>query len=490
MSGEGRPARAAPGPTGAKPALRSQLVWRVVWPLVLSWGLGSVTALWLASRYVQGAYDRALLDDAYAIAAQVTVVDGRPRVALTSHELETLLYDHSERLYFALRTPGGGFLAGQAGVPDAPPLADAPYAFGDDHIRDRPVRVVTLRRRPDDPFIVVIAQTTEARRRLLSDLLATSAPVQVAFLLLTAWWLRRTIGRQLQPLGQLHDAVSQRDADDLSPLPAALAADAATRDIAHLGGALDALLAKLARSLAAQREFSGNVAHELRTPLAGIRAQAEFALAQDEPAQWRAQLEGILRSETRASHFVDQLLALARADEAQAALQLKAVALDELVQDAILRFLPRADALGVDLGVDLDGAGCERPVLVRGDATLIDGILNNLLDNALRHGRAAAPRVTVELARQPAAGDGAAGRVMLAVFDNGPGLPAGEHERVLARGAQGASRAPHGAAPGQGAGLGLAIVRRYAALLGARFVLEAAPRPPGLVARVWLDAGP
>lgn len=412
MSGEGRPARAAPGPTGAKPALRSQLVWRVVWPLVLSWGLGSVTALWLASRYVQGAYDRALLDDAYAIAAQVTVVDGRPRVALTSHELETLLYDHSERLYFALRTPGGGFLAGQAGVPDAPPLADAPYAFGDDHIRDRPVRVVTLRRRPDDPFIVVIAQTTEARRRLLSDLLATSAPVQVAFLLLTAWWLRRTIGRQLQPLGQLHDAVSQRDADDLSPLPAALAADAATRDIAHLGGALDALLAKLARSLAAQREFSGNVAHELRTPLAGIRAQAEFALAQDEPAQWRAQLEGILRSETRASHFVDQLLALARADEAQAALQLKAVALDELVQDAILRFLPRADALGVDLGVDLDGAGCERPVLVRGDATLIDGILNNLLDNALRHG---ARRVQVRLQRE---GDGE--RLILA--DDGQGV--------------------------------------------------------------------
>ena len=214
-------------------------------------------------------------------------------------------------------------------------------------------------------------------------------------------------------------------------------------------------------------EFAGDVAHELRTPLAGIRAQAAMALAQDDPAAWREGLQSIAQTEQRASRLVEQLLALARASESGAALRRESVALDELVREVVLRAVPRADALGVDLGAD----GLDRAIKVRADAGLLEGILNNLIDNALRYGRGAAPRITVALRR-----DGEA--VVLSVTDNGPGLGAASPEQLIQRWAQGAD----GRQLGQGAGLGLAIVRRYAELLDAEFSLQAASPGLGLCA--------
>lgn len=227
----------------------------------------------------------------------------------------------------------------------------------------------------------------------------------------------------------------------------------------------------------AQREFAGNVAHELRTPLAGIRALAGYGLAHRDPAVWREQLAGIADSEARASHLVDQLLALALADEARGAMPRQPVALDELARDAVLRFLPRADATGVDLGA----TGLDQPVVVQGQPLLIEGVLGNLIDNALRYGRPGAgtrPRVTVEISRE-ATVDGREATV-LAVVDNGPGLSAAQRTDLLQRWAQDRE----GERLGQGAGLGLAIVARYAELLGVRLALEPGPQGEGLCVRL------
>ena len=110
------------------------------------------------------------------------------------------------------------------------------------------------------------------------------------------------------------------------------------------------LLGRVRAGVQAQREFTGNVAHELRTPLAGIRSLAEHALAQTDPQQWRAQLQRVLQSEQRASHLIDQLLALALADETRDTLVLEPLALDRLVRDFVLRHMAQADSLGIDLG--------------------------------------------------------------------------------------------------------------------------------------------
>jgi two-component system sensor histidine kinase TctE len=454
---------------GTKPSLRKRLSRQVLLALVVTWGLGSIVVLTVGGHFAAQAFDRALLDDAYALAAHVNERGASLALDLSRQELATLLFDQSETVYFAVYAPGGTFVGGDAGLPAARIPAGANYEFTDLPFQGRPVRAVSLRRGEPAPFTVVLAQTTASRTRLLQQLLVYSGLVQAWLLLGLAWWLSRIIERDLRPLAELQTALDGRDAGDLAPVPAALTQGASTQDVQRLGEAVNSLLARLQESLNAQREFAGNVAHELRTPLAGIRAQASLALAQDDPAVWRAELQGIAQAQERASRLVDQLLALARAGEARTQLVLRPLALNEVVRDVVLRFLARADALGVDLGAE----GLDEPVEVRGDIALVEGILNNLVDTALRYGRGAAPRVTVALQRQ---GDS----VTLSVTDNGPGLDAARAGELTQRWAQGAQ----GHQLGQGAGLGLAIVRRYAELMNARFSLEPGPQGAGLVAAV------
>ena len=176
-------------------------------------------------------------------------------------------------------------------------------------------------------------------------------------------------------------------------------------------------------------------------------------------------LQGIARGQERASHLVEQLLGLALADEAKASLKPALVAINEVARDVVLRYLPKADAAGVDLG----GEGLDERVEVLADAALLEGILVNLLDNALRYGAAAHPQVTVAVTR-------AYGLVTLSVTDNGPGLSVQDATRLRQRWALGQA----GQHLGEGAGLGLAIVSRYAELLDARFGLDAVPGQSGL----------
>jgi two-component system sensor histidine kinase TctE len=445
----------------SKPSLQSRLVRRVLLPLVLTWAAGSAVALAVANHFAGEAFDRALLDDAYALAANVHAsAGGVLRMDLTPTEVDALMFDRSESNAFAVYAPDGGLVAAQGAIqpPYLPP--GVTYQLSDLVLKGRELRAVSLRRVQPAEFTLVMTQTTASRSQLLRRMLAYSAVPQVLLLMFLAWQMRRVIQRDLEPLAQLQHAVDQRDASDLAPMPSALTDGASTRDVERLGTALNSMLSRLAESIAAQREFAGNVAHELRTPLAGIRAQAGYALAQGDPAVWRAQLLGISQGEQRASHLVDQLLALARAGEGRAGVQMQEVQLNELVRTVLLRFLPKADSMGADLG----GEGLDEAVLVRGDTALIEGILGNLLDNALRYGTAASPHVTVAIVRD------ADGGVLLTVTDNGPGLGEQDPAQLGQRWAQG----PAGQRLGEGAGLGLAIVGRYASLLGAAFRLEPA----------------
>ena len=445
----------------SKPTLQSRLVRRVMLPLVLTWAVGTAVALAVANHFAGKAFDRALLDDAYALAASMRAAPEGAVLALTAAEVGALMYDRTESNYFAVYTPQGK-LVGAHGDLSLPFLsAGAGHQFSTVWLSDRELRTVSLYRSQPAEFTVVVAQTTASRSALLSRMLAYSASPQLLLLVFLAWQLRRVIQRDLEPLAQLQQAVDQRDASDLTPVPEAVTRGASTQDVERLGTALNSMLLRLAQSIAAQREFAGNVAHELRTPLAGIRAQAGYALAQNDPGVWREQLLGIVQGEQRASHLVNQLLALARADEGSPGVRLQDVELSQLARAVLLRFLPKADAFGVDLG----GEGLEQPVLVQADAALLEGILNNLLDNALRYGTSSQPRVTVAIGRD---GHG----VLLSVSDNGPGLAAQDAVQLGRRWAQG----PAGQRRGEGAGLGLAIVGRYAELLGAAFSLEA---PPG-----------
>ncbi len=446
------------------PSLRTRLAQHVLVPLVVTWAAGTAVTLAMASYFAGQAFDRALLDDAYALAAHVTLGPvGKPGLNLSIDDMGTLLFDQSESMFFAVYGDEGQFVGGHAGLrPPALP-ANVTSQFSNIFFQGRDMRSVSLRRTEPVEVEIVMAQTSATRTRLLQRMLVYSAIPQAVLLVFLAWWLRRSIGRDLVPLAALQQALGRRDASDLRPMPDDATTLASSRDVENLRLALNSLLLRLGRSIEAQREFAGNVAHELRTPLAGIRAQASYALAQQSPAVWHEQLLGIAQGEQRASHLVEQLLALARANEGRAALRLQPVPLDELVRDVVLRYMPKADTVGVDLGAE----GLEQPVTVLADTALVEGIVGNLLNNALRYAAGPDARVTVSLLSE-------GGQTVLRVVDNGPGMNAQDMLFWGERWALGEA----GQRLGEGVGLGLSIVRRYAELLGAEFSLT-----PGLDGR-------
>lgn len=448
-----------------KPSLSTRLFWHVLLPLVVIWALGTAVTLGIANYFVGQAFDRALLDDAYSAANHVTRDGDLPAMHLSAAEIETLLFDQTERVYFSLMAVDGTFTAGHRGLPvtlrDKGNLPEAAPVFSDLVFENHSLRCVTLHRARPVPFILVMAQTITSRTRLLERLVAYSLLPQVLLLVGLGWWFRRAIRSDLAGFSALQSDLEKREVRDLSPL----VFTAQTRDVQQVGDAVNALLSRVSASVGALQEFTGNVAHELRTPLAGIRALTAYGLRHDDPKVWRKNLEDIARSEERASHMVEQLLALAFADEAQLNLSFGKVRMDSTVRRVVLGFVSKADALGVDLGAQ----GLDTAMEVWGHAVLVEGILSNLLDNALRYGRTPENRqhlVTVKLQ------EGDDGMVLLNVTDNGPGMDPVQTVDVQARWRQGEA----GRQLGEGTGLGLAIVARYAQLMGARVALD---RPAG-----------
>ena len=460
---------AASGATGR--SLRSRLLWRILLALALTWSIGSGTAFSLSRMLAGRAFDRALLDDAHAIAGNVADRDGAPTLNLSPREISSVLFDTEEQEYFAIHDAAGRMLASNADIVGSNALVLDRGGFSDGTLKDVPVRIVVLRIDGRNPFTVVVAQTTRTRSSLLRGLLERSLLPQLALLLVLGVYLWRLINRELQPLGDLQRELDRRHSSDLDPIGVA----PISSDVEKLRDAVNSLLARVGRGVQAQREFSGNVAHDLRTPLAGIRALAEYGLARGEPEVWREQLRRILQSEERASHLVNQLLALALADEARDSVKLESVRVDELVRRVLLSFVARADAVGVDLGA----AGLDVPTSAEASPVLLEGVLANLVDNALRYGRGAAPAtVTVEIERRDA-------EVLIAITDSGPGLDAEQRESMKRRWTQGLA----GVKLGAGAGLGLAIASRYAELMGGSLQLDVGPGGRGVRAVVRLRSG-
>ena len=453
-------------------SLRARLLLRVLLPLAATWSVGSAAAFSLSWVLAGRAFDGALLDDAYVIAANVVERDGALLLNLTPREVDNVLFDREEQEYYTVSDASGRVIASNADLSGPGALALRAGAFADANLDGEALRIVALRYDGAQPFVVVVGQTTFNRNRLLWDLLERSLLPQVGLLLLLGVYLWRQISRELMPLGELQRALERRHSSDLNPI----AGKPESSDVERLRDAVNSLLARVGRGVQAQREFAGNVAHDLRTPLAGIRALAEYGLAQSDPAIWRRQLESVVHSEERASHLVDQLLALALADEARDSVKLEPVRVDELARRILLSFVARADAAQVEL----EAEGLDAATTALASPVLLEGVLTNLIDNALRYGRGGA-RATLTVAVEHDAP-----RVFISVTDTGPGLDPRQREHLKQRWAQGIA----GIELGAGAGLGLAIASRYAELLGGALQLEVGPGGRGVRAVVSLQDAP
>ena len=460
-------------------------------PLLLLWPV-SLALTWLVAQGLANKpFDRALEYNAHALAQLVTVQNGRVLFNLPQPASEILRADESDIIYYQVLGPKGELLSGERELPLPPPPEERSFS-GDVRLRDAELRGIDIRVAyiwvrvplPGAPAALVqVAETRSKRSVLATEIIKGVMLPQFVILPLAVLLVWLALVRGIKPLRQLEERIRARKSDDLSPLDH----KAVPMEVAPLVDSVNDLLQRLQESMATQKRFLADAAHQLKTPLAGLRMQADLAQREGTSTEeLKKSLQQIGRSSIRATHTVNQLLALARAEGGAAVVQRQKIDLARLVIDVVQDSVPRAMDKHIDLGYD--GADPGTPgVGMEGNPTLLKELVRNLVDNAINYtpsGGGQPGMVTVRVLPETFAHV-----VLFQVEDSGPGVPESERELVF----QPFYRALGNEA--DGSGLGLPIVREIArqhgsdveledvrpgaAMPGARFTVRFAACAPG-----------
>ena len=432
------------------------------------WLVSSVIDYDIANRFVNLAYDRALLEDAIDLGKQVKVANNRIYVDLPEVVVQMLQTRESGRLYYLVTGPNNEYITGEPDLPAPPDPFSGRVNYYDETYHGRPVRIVALHLPVESlktgaTVLVQVAENRSGRNEFARQILFRMVVPQallIALVFVTLWF---AVGRGLGPLNTLRAEIQSRSHRDLSAVPE----EQAPQEVRPLIHAMNELLERLSLALAAQQRFIADAAHQLRTPIAGLKTQTELALRQTPPGEAKETLRQLSSAAAQTTRLVNQLLSLARAEPSVGRLQaLRRLNLADLAREATTEWVPRALERNVDLGFDADSQRAE----VEGDPFLLREMLNNLLDNAIRYTHSGG-QVTV---RVQCRGD----RPVLQIEDNGSGIPETERARVFERFYR---MLGTGA---EGCGLGLAIVREIAQSHGADVQLESGGGGVGTVVTV------
>ena len=437
-------------------------------PLLLLWPV-SLALTWLVAQGLANKpFDRALEYNAHALAQLVTVQNGRVLFNLPQPASEILRADESDIIYYQVLGPKGELLSGERELPLPPPPEERSFS-GDVRLRDAELRGIDIRVAyiwvrvplPGAPAALVqVAETRSKRSVLATEIIKGVMLPQFVILPLAVLLVWLALVRGIKPLRQLEERIRARKSHDLSPLDH----KAVPMEVAPLVDSVNDLLQRLQESMATQKRFLADAAHQLKTPLAGLRMQADLAQREGTSTEeLKKSLQQIGRSSIRATHTVNQLLALARAEGGAAVVQRQKIDLARLVIDVVQDSVPRAMDKHIDLGYD--GADPGTPgVGMEGNPTLLNELVRNLVDNAINYtpsGGGQPGMVTVRVLPETFAHV-----VLFQVEDSGPGVPESERELVF----QPFYRALGNEA--DGSGLGLPIVREIARQHGADVELE------------------
>jgi two-component system sensor histidine kinase TctE len=313
-----------------------------------------------------------------------------------------------------------------------------------------------------------MAETLEKRAKLANEIIKGVILPQFIILPVVLALVWFALSRGLLPLAELQERIRARPSDDLSPIPPKQVPE----EITPLVSSLNEMLARLSQSIDMQKRFIADAAHQMKTPLAGMRMQSELALRQIDQHEIHRSLEQLAKSSEAATRLVNQLLALARAEnQPQAGTAFEPLDLAEVARNAVRDWVPASFNYRIDLGYEAPDA----PVLIEGNAVMLRELLSNLIDNALRY-TPQGGSVTVRVRR-----DGE--HALLEVEDTGPGIAPSERANVFERFYRilGSNV--------QGSGLGLAIVREIAQQHGAEIDIfnnprSHAPKYPGSLFRL------
>jgi len=441
-----------------EPRLRRKLLAWLLGPLVVLLVLDTGAAYWNSLRFSDLAYDRALYEIGREIVLHVKLDGSRPRLDLSEAASNILLLDQEDLLFYRVVAEDGTMLGGDAEMP--PPQRAAPAGTPRvyrDTVRGQPVRMLVawmpVGADAATPKVMVqVAETLHKRTRLAWEMVANVVVPQLLLIVMATAVVWFGVSRGLEPLKRLRRAVSDRSHLDLSPIDM----HDVPGEVRPLVDEVNELMARLGRTFDFQSRFVADAAHQLKTPVSGLKAQIELALRENDPERVRHSLAQLYISADRLSRLVRQLLSLARNEPgALDAMQLQPLDLNAYALEVSMDWVPQALKRDIDLGFE----GVEHPLVINADRDRLRELINNLIDNAIRYSQPSG-RVTVRVSQSE--GD----HCRLAISDDGPSVPVEERARIFERfhrllGTQ-----------EDGSGLGLAIVSEIATLHGARITLE------------------
>lgn len=449
------------------PSLRRQLIMRMVSMMLPLFLLLWAIAYFSGSYFINAAFDRSLVRRTYALADRVEVLHGRVKVDLPVAARELLAFDQEDLLSHSIINPQGQVIEGGLDMPALP---------GDRGIDPGQLIIYNGVKEGEEVRVAAFAlslagtsakgavlikvgetlthRTAVARRATLAIILP-----MLLMTLTAAGAIAYGVGRGLAPVRRLQDRLVERPALDLSPVPLA----GTPAELRPFLDEINSLLHRLSEAVEAQSRFVAAAAHQLRTPIAGIRAQAEAAIATGQPQDGQNALHRIAQAALGMGNLVQKLLMLARVDAAENTLHMVRLNSVEVVSGIARECAPQLLAAKLDIGFVAE----EAEAWVMGDAQLLREMLMNLIDNAQRYG---ATQITLRV-------QGSGETVYWHISDNGPGIPKDQREQVFA---------PfYRLSPSiEGAGIGLTIVARIARLHCAQISLDANPDGTGLAMQI------
>ena len=452
-------------------SIRARLLLWLIVPLSVIAVAEAVETFLSARKIADELYDKTLLAVMFTVSENVLASNGD---LLSENVLEVLTENLGDQFFYHVAGPDNVFVTGYSGYPRRPrgvELEGGEPLFYDGVYQDDPVRVVAVRllvsERSLNGWITVTAWQNITQRQALSLELFGWSLLRLGLLVASAGliaWFAVRVG--LKPLLDLRDAVEKRSSSDLSPIRRPVPAEAQS-----LVQSMNALFRKLRDSIDLRERFIADAAHQLRNPIAGLKAQAEVAAGAKTEADLRLRVEGIVQSSESMSRLVSQLLTSARIHSAQTEAQDREdLDLVEATRDVARRFVPKA--LKTDQALEFKGAAA--PILVTAQKTLVEEAIANLIDNAIVH-NPPQTQVTVGVA-------GERDRATVYVEDDGIGIPDGDREKMQEPFVSGATAT-------SGSGLGLAIARDVAAQHGAAFRLGRADNGSGTRCEITFTSG-
>lgn len=462
-------------PSGQPNSLFGEILDWMLAPLLFLWPISIIVTHNVAGNIANQPYDLALADSVRALARLVSVEEGAVKVDFPAPPRALFRSDQDDVMYYQVASEGGDLITGDSEIAwTMPPVNLVPeeILYRDDFIHGEEVRIayqfLTAPDGLDTRFVIVqVAETRNKRSNLASRVVTGVLLPQFAIIPLAVVLVWVGLTRGIAPLNRLQSRIRRRRPTDLSPIAPA----SVPEEVRPLIVSFNDMMARLEENLQAQQRFIADAAHQMRTPLTGLKMQTELAVQESDPEQLRLSLRHIAESADRASHLISQLLSLARAEASfEKVYAVEPVDLEAIVREVAQELFPGALAKGIDFGVEYSG----HLLQVDGNSVLLGEMVKNLIDNAIKY----TPRGGSVTARTRAAG-----AIIFEVEDSGVGIPESDREmvyerfyRVLGSGED-------------GSGLGLPIVREIADLHGATVSLNPNPAGQGTIAQVVFPRG-